>query len=447
MISLNLNNSNVSSGAGIDVASVVEQILYAERAPERLWQLQQAWFTSQNSALDAIRTKVTDLASKVNSLKDSFGSLSAKIATSSQPAILTASAQYSASPGAHIVVVNSLATTASYYTDPLADGQTTFATGSFLLQVGTADPVEVTIDESNNTLDGLASYINQQDFGVSASVITDAQGARLALVSKASGQPGDLTISGNTSGLVFSKALSGSNAALTVDGVPISSDSNTVTNVLPGVTLNLLAGSPGTEVKLTIASDTEQAKSAINAFVDSYNAAIQAVNAQFSVDPVSHSGGPLASNNGLRSLQSALLSDATYSMSNNGFDSLASFGIKMANDGTLSVDSAKLDEVLAGNFAGLQNFFQSTDPGGFGSHFSASLDTLNDSTQGIIALNLNQITSTQTMLTKQINDFEDRLAAREKYLINEYSRVDAMLRQFPLLQAQITEQLSALTNS
>src|SRR5208282_1742706 len=125
-------------------------------------------------------------------------------------------------------------------------------------------PVTVNITSANNTLTQLAASINNQNDGITASVVQDANGARLALASNTSGAPGDLTVSNNTTSLNFNKAVTGVNASLTVDGVPISSTTNTVSNVINGVTLSLAAPSPNTPVSLTVAPDTSQATSAIN---------------------------------------------------------------------------------------------------------------------------------------------------------------------------------------
>jgi flagellar capping protein FliD len=118
----------------------------------------------------------------------------------------------------------------------------------------------------------------------------------------------------------------------------------------------------------------------------------------------------------------------------------------MANDGTLSLDESKLDDVLANKFSNFQTFFQSVSLG-FAQNFSTDLNTLNAPNSGIVAVNLTENSNTQKMLTDAIADFEDRLAVRQQFLINEYSRVDAMLRQLPLLQAQISSQLDASNNN
>ena len=120
--SLGMNQSTVSSGSGIDVTAVVNQILDAARAPERLWQQQQSTFTAQSNALNSINSGLSALQTAMRALSDVTGALSTNQATSSQTAILTASAQAGAPAGNHLVTVTSLATTSSVYTDALANG-------------------------------------------------------------------------------------------------------------------------------------------------------------------------------------------------------------------------------------------------------------------------------------------------------------------------------------
>jgi len=444
-VNLNITPGSTSTGSGIDVTAVVDQILYSERAPERIWQSQQSTLSLEASALNGLNSNLTALADKVNALKDSFGALNGISATSSQTAVLTASAQNTAANLTHQIVVKSLATTSSQYTDPVTTD--TLSDGTFTINLGDGSTHDVQIDSTHNTLDGLVSYINGQDFGVTASVISDANGSRLALVSKTSGDAGNITITGNDTGLAFNSSAEGKNASLTIDGVPVSSATNTVTGAIQGITLNLTSAAPDSVVLLTVGPNTAGAKQAVNDFVSSYNTLINSINGQFATTSAAGTtAGPLASNSSLRSLQSSLLADVTYSISgNNGYVNLASIGVDMANDGTLSVNDSTLDDVLANHFSDFKNLFQSlTGDTGFAYNFSNDLTTLNDPITGIINANLTQNTSVQNMLTDQINELEDRLVDRQKQLIDEYSRVDAMLRQFPMIMAQITSQLGVI---
>jgi flagellar hook-associated protein 2 len=443
MAAISLNQTTASQGAGIDVSSIVDQIIFAEQAPERIWQQQQIALAAQTSSLNSLSSGVNALQAKVQALSDLSGAFAAQVATSSQPDLVTVSAQSNAAAGLHTLIINHLANVSSYYTDPVASSSTTLAHGTFTLAGGQGTSL-ITIDASNDTLDKLSAYINANNYGVQASVINDADGARLALLSKTSGLPGDLSVTLNGTGLVFQKSADGINASFSLDGVPLSSTTNTVSSPLPGVTLNLLGANPAKPITISVAPDTAGITQAINDFVTAYNTAIGSVTSQFAANANS-GAGPLANNSALRSLQSSLLSDVTFSVTgNNGLVNLASIGIDLQNDGTLSVDSSKLNSALSTQFADVKTFFQSGVAGGFGNNFSSDLTALTSPATGLLSLNLNENNANQQALTRQINDFEDRLANRRQFLINQYSQVDAMLRQYPLILAQITGQLASI---
>lgn len=443
-----LVNSIFSSGTGLDVNATVDQILNAERAPERLMQSQQSVLNIQTSLLNNLNGNLVTLKDKINALKDVSGAINAKSATSSQTGILTATADNTAVAAVHTVTVTNLATTATQYSDAFATADTTFGTGTFSVQVGSGTPTVVTVDSSNNTLNKLVAYINGKGLGVTASIMSDANGARLLLTSKTSGAPGDITFSANTTGLTMTEGVNGVNASLTVDGVPVSSSSNVVNSAIPGVTLNLTSGAPATPVVVTVGSDTAKVRQAVNDFVSAYNAVISAINTQFTYDQTSKSAGPLAGDSSLRVIQSNLLQDATYSINgNNGFVNLESLGIEMQNDGTLTVNDTTLSDVLGNHFTDFQNFFQGLSPTGFAYNFSTDLIGLTDSTNGPINVDLKNIKSTQDMLTQSIQDFEDRMALRQQLLINQYSQIDALLRTFPTTMSQIEAELGTVNQN
>ena len=439
------SSSNSSSSSGIDVTAVVDQILEAERGPEKLWQQQQTDLSNQTSVLTSINASLNALADSVNGLKDVLGVVNSKSATSSQPGILTASAMTTAVSGTHILTVINLASTASYYSDGMASG-TTLTDGQLAFTAGDKS-ASIVIDAAHgtNTLSGLADYINKNDFGVTASVIHDATGDMLAIVSKTTGDPGKIAITTNTSGLNFHQSSQGKNASFSVDGVPLSSATNSVTTAIPGVTLNLLSSAPGTQFVVTVGSDTSGIKRAVSSFVTSYNAVIKAINGQFAVDQTAGTVGVLAGNSSLRTLQSNLLSDITYSVDNgNGPVGLASMGIDMEDDGTLTVDDAKLSDILGNHFSDFQSFLQSTGPKGFAVNFGADLTNLTDPTDGLLNQSLVENSNQQKTLSQQIRDLEDRLSTQRQLLLNEYSRIDAMLRSYPTTMAQINAMLGAL---
>jgi flagellar hook-associated protein 2 len=284
--------------------------------------------------------------------------------------------------------------------------------------------------------------------------VTDANGARLALYSQSTGTPGALAITNNDTGLTFPAPVGGTNASLTIDGVPYSSATNTVSGAIAGVTLNLASAVPATTVQLTVGPDTAQATAAINSFVTAYNALIGDLNTQFTVDPTTNTEGPLGGDVALRSLQSSLLNDVSYSITgNSGLVNLASLGIDMNNDGTLTVNTVATDihpslaNVLATNPSAVQTFFQNASGTGFANNFNNDLANLTDPTSGILNLDIADNTTHQNALTTQITNLQDRLTAQQQSLTLEYDQVNANLEAYPSLLLEVTSEIAALNGN
>jgi flagellar hook-associated protein 2 len=462
-MAVSFNSAGLLNGNGINVSSVVNAILAPKSGSISLLQNQQTDLSTQAGLLTGLNNNLTDLAAAVLSLASISGPLTAQSATSSQPGILTATAQTTAPVGTHQIVVSNLATIGTIYTDPLSDSKASFLTrgassGDLKLQVGangtgTIHDIAITAG-SNDTLGTLASYINAQKWGVTANVVTDANGARLALTSQLTGTPGALSITNNNTDLIFNAPAGGTNASLTIDGVPFSSASNTLTGAIVGVTLNLASAAPATQVQLTVGPDTVQAANAINSFVTAYNAVINGINAQFTVDPTTNSEGPLGGDSALRTLQSSLLQDATYSITGNGgLVNLASLGIDFNNDGTLTVNQVATDthpslsNVLATNPGAVQSFFQNAWGTGFASNFNNDLFNLADVTDGILNVDIAGNKTQQQALTTQINNLQDRLTAQRQQLTLQYAQVNATLEAFPSLLLQVTSEIDALNGN
>ena len=461
-MTISLNPMTLLDGNGLDVQSVVNQLLSQQAGSLTLWRNQQTDLATQAGLLAGFNNNLTSLASAVNALADPQGALAAVAANSSDSSILTATAQNTAAAGTHQIIVNTLATVGTLYTNPLQDGNTSILagdanTGTIQLQIGGAGGTthDITITKGvNDTLSTLASYINAQNWGVTATAVTDADGTRLALVSQSSGTPGALAITANDTALVFNAPVGGTNASLTIDSVPFSSSSNTVTNAIPGITLNLASAQPSTTVQLTVGPDTGQATTAITNFVNAYNALINNLNSQFAVDPTTNSQGPLGSDSALRTLQSSLLRDVTYSISgNSGLVNLASLGIDMNNDGTLTVNQVATDthpalsDVLAKNPSAVQSFFQNASSTGFANQLKTDLTSLTDPIDGILSVDIAGNKTQQTALGDQITALQTRLQAQQQALTLQFAQVNASLEAYPVLLQQTTAQLAMLTPS
>lgn len=439
------SNSQSSSSAGFSVSTIVNEVIQSQRSTgETEWQTEETNFTNQSSALTQLGTQLQSLLTSVHALGDATGSLNARTTSVSDSDVLSASASAGAAVGNHSITVTSLASTASFYSNELASSSTTFTAGTLSIQVGSGTATSITVDSTDNTLAGLADAINNQKLGVDASVVTDAGGARLMLVSQASGAAGNITITSNTTGLTLNRGATGADAALTVDGVPVDSASNSVT--VNGLTLNLL-GRSSSPVTVQVAPDTSQAASAINSFVSAYNTIVSSLNSQFSYNAGAGSGGALMGDAAAEMVQSTLLGDVSTSLSSNGaISTLADLGVTMGDDGTLTVDSSKLTGALTSNFQSAATFFQTASTG-FAQKFASDLTNLTDPTNGPINIDLQGVKASISSLQSQIADFEANLVTEKQSLMTYYSNINTTLQSLPTLLSSVNSQLASLKSS
>lgn len=450
---INPQNLLYGSNMSLNVQQLVQASMQALELPASNLVSEQAALNTESSALTGINTDLNALQTAFQSLTSLAGGLSGMTAASADSSVVTATADNTAAAGNHVISVSALATTSSYDTNELASASTTFGTGTVQIQVGSGPAQQITVNSSNDTLTGLAAAMNQAGIGVTASVVTDANGARLALLSDTTGAPGNLTVSSTTSGLTFTQTQAGTNAALTVDGIALSESSNTVTGAIPGVTLSL-TGTSTAPVSVQVGADASAATQAIQGFVAAYNTVMQDANHQFAVTTGTDAAGnatvtaqPLQADSGLMQVQNQLLDAANFAMSgNNGITSLGALGITMNSDGTLAVNSGTLQNALSSNFAAVQNFFQGAT-GTFGANLGTVLGQLTAPGTGPLTVELNNIGTQQNDLTSQINQINAQLAVQQQLLTQQYSQLNATLQTLPLLLQQINGQLGSLAGN
>jgi flagellar hook-associated protein 2 len=301
MGTVGLNFGSPTSGAGFDVSATVSQIVANLQKVETPWKTQLTALQSQDTVLSNLGTLLAKLSTDVSQLTDFTGVLAQKTGSSSDTSVLQlSSASSSAVAGTHMVAVKSLATTSSGTLTTITNASDKLS-GSITITVGSGTTHTINVG-SNNTLAGLAASINSAGIGVTASVLTDTKGSRLSLVSGTSGAGGNLTIgssivdtSNSNAALSYSEAVHGVDAQLKVDGVDLSSASNTVTNLIPGVTFQLLSPSAQNadgsyqQLQVIIGNDNSGVESAIGQTVTDYNALMAAMKTQEGKDS---SGNP-----------------------------------------------------------------------------------------------------------------------------------------------------------
>lgn len=445
MGTVGLSFGSATSGQGFDVASTVTQIQASEQAIETPWKTQLTALQAQDAVLSSLGSDLATLTTSLQALTDFTGVFSEKQGSSSNTDLLSlTSASVTASAGSHTIVINSLAQTSSEVSSAAADPNDTLS-GSLAIQGHTFN-----VDSADNdtTLASLASAINSAGIGVSANVITDSSGSRLSLVSGTSGAAGQLSVSGSLSGasagaISFSSSQDGKDASLTVDGVAITSASNTVSNAIPGVTFQLLGASTGTPVQVEITNDNTDIGTAVGKFVAAYNAVINDVNGQEKNDS-SGKAEPLFGSPTLALIQSQITGSLFSGAASGAISNITQLGIGLNNDGTLTLNADTLNSALNSNFSDVTGFLQNS--GSFGQTLVSSLNNLGtQAPNGAVFLVQQQNSAQEKALNTSISGEDTLLSAQKTQLTNELNTANQILQSIPSQLNQVDELYNAIT--
>jgi flagellar hook-associated protein 2 len=463
MGNVGLNFGSATSGAGFDVTSTVNQIVTNLQSVEVPWKSRVTAMQAQDTALSSLGTQLSTLTTDLQNLTDFSGVLAGKQGSSSDTNLLQlTTAGTSAVAGTHTIEVDRLAQTSTAATDAVT--ATDALVGGITFKVGNGAWQTVNVGDSSTpaTLAGLAAAINSADAGVLANVLTDANGTvRLSLVSKTNGSAGQLTIADSTNnpsspttladsttpdmnaGLGLKTIQSGVDASMLVDGVQLTSASNTVSNAIPGVTFQLLSANPVEQVQVVITNDISTVSAAVSKFVSDYNTVMKAINTQEGKDS-SGNAEPLYASPILAQLQQSLQSGLNAVLGSGAVSSVYSLGITANQDGTISLNNDALTSALNSNYSAVVSFFQ--DSGNFGSSFATTLNNLGSSSiSGAISLALKENKSQEKSLNDNVSNQEALIAIKKTRLTAELNAANQILQAIPSQINQINEMYSAIT--
>lgn len=455
---------------GMDSASIISQLMAVERQPENLLKAQQQKNTSKVSEFQKIENALSSLQTVVKGFNtpSTFSALKSTVANSS---VLTATASGTATPGTHTVQVVSLAQNQRQVSTGVASNTSLiFSTGSFTVNDGSGTTTTVNIAEGQNSLQGLVTAINASGANVSASIINDGSGTPYRLVVTGNDTKNytldfsGLTTppAGGTGALVPTMdALAyqaGAPAQLVVDGVTMTKTSNTVTDAIQGVTLNLLTA--GSTTNVAVSTDSDSITKKINDFVSAYNTVVKLLNSESTYDADTKKAGALSGDTTVRTIQSQLQSLLTTTVpgTSGTFNTLAALGINSdGKTGTLSVDSTKLSDALSKHYNDVVDYFAHngdsvatlpTSQYGIAQQFNLVIDTMvhpytadGMSSNGSIEIVKNQLNKTNADIDQQISIMEDRITKMQDNLKAQF---DAMELTVSNLQSQGNMLLSYL---
>jgi flagellar hook-associated protein 2 len=450
--------SSPGIGSGLDISSIVSKLLQADfGAQQTQIQNRQTTLNSELSAFGTINSDVSSINDSLTALTDLKQSYSA---SSSDPGVVSVSTQDGAAPGSFNVNVSKLASAqsvaSSSYSSPtstVGTGTLTFqfgsyASGSFVANSGSS-PVQVTIDSSNNTLQGVASAINEADFGVSATVVNDGSGYRLALTSKTGTEnqlnitSPDSSLSGLTydgSGTGMTETATAADAQLSINGISVTSQSNTISDAVQGVSFTL--GATGSST-VSVAPDSSAVTNAVQAFVKAYNSYAQDVSKYASYDSKTKTAGVLLGDATLRGLTSQLQNGVAQRIAGapSGYSTLMDLGITANADGTLSLDTSKLTSAITSNYSGVLTALQSagTQLGGVVSSMTG--------TNGIITARTDSINQQLTGLQSQLTALNARMQQEQQSLLQQYNAMDTTVANLKNTGSYLTQMLASLPGS
>ncbi|MEY2115975.1 MULTISPECIES: flagellar filament capping protein FliD [Rhodanobacter] len=446
--------TSLGVGSGLDVATLVSQLVAAKKAP------QQNQITSQTntantqlSALGQVSAALSALQSAMATLTDG-SAFTARTVASSDTTVLGASATGTPVNGSYNIVVTQLATALKASSGAFANSSTAVGTGTLTIAVG-SQSMSLTLDSTNNSLAAIRDAINgaSSNPGVSATIVTGTDGAHLVLSGTRTGAANGFSVSSSggdgklaalnynpaaTSGNGLTVVTAAADAKYSIDGLAASSAGNTVSTAIDGLTLNLVKAGSST---LSVSSDTSKATSALTNLVNTYNSFVGIYQNLTKYDATSGTAG-------------ALLGDATLNRINNTLSSviggtangaaLSSIGISLQVDGTLRLDSAKLATALSDGGKQVGSLFGGTNG------FAAKLNTPLTSwvgTQGVLASRTSSINRQLSDLANQQTTLNSRMASLTAMYQAQFSALDTLMSKLNSTSTYLQQQFDALTNS
>lgn len=447
---LSLITPTISSpgvGSGLDVNGIITKLMAIESIPMQNLQKRQSGLQNEISALGQLTSSLSTFQTAMQGL--TTAQLQARTATSADNTKFTATAAGGAAAGTYQIEVVSLAQAQQMASAAFADSTTTTvgSTGDTMtIQVGASTSNAFTVTTGGQTLTQIRDSINNaaDNKGVTASILHTDAGYQLVLSSNQTGTANALTLSfQDSSGAAITDPLSlattqaAADAVIDVNGQQATRSSNTISDVIQGVTLSLVGtNASGVTTALTVAQDPAGITSAVQGFVDAYNALHKTLGDLGSK--------ALSGDSTLSLIQSQLFGvintpatgvSSTYSY-------LASIGVSIQKDGTMALDSTQLSTALSTDPSGVARLFTDTTQG-FATRFGNLAQQL-AAPGGIVDGETQGLNSQIGFLQTQIDNQQVRLTAEQQSLRRQFSALDALLGTMQTTSNFLTQQLAAL---
>lgn len=429
--------SSAGVGSNLDVSSIINQLMSVEQLPLVALAKKEASYQAKLTAVGTLKGALSSFQTATRALADPSKFQSMRT-TAADATIVSATGNSTAVPGTYSLEVTKLAQAQKLATAGQANSNTTIGNGTLTFDFGTIGNVPpgtfnsttgqytgasftssgsgtktVTIDATNNSLSGIRDAINTAKIGVTATIVNDGGTSpyRLVLTENSTGKASSMKISvagdaalssllahdpSNDAGQALKETMTAQNAEFTVDGIAVSKSSNSVSDVIPGVTLNLLKTNTGSATTITVATDTSTVMGNVGSFVKAYNDVTQTLKDLSAYNATTKQAAVLNGDASVRNIQAQIrnLLNTTISGGAGAFTDLSQIGVTIQKDGKMAVDNTKLQTAMDSSFKDVAALFSAVGKS------SDSLVSYSGSTSntksGAYALNVTQIATKGT---------------------------------------------------
>ena len=463
--------SSLGVGSNLDLTTLLANIKSGEQAPLLALQKQQSSYNAKLSAYGQVNSALSALQAASAALAKPALFQTVK-ASSTATDVLTATGGAGAANGVYAVNVTVLAQAqslasvgAASSTEAVGAGTLTFKFGAITGGVFVADDTrtaDVVIESGDDTLEGIRDAINKDStIGVTASIVNDGSSSpyRLVLTSKQSGEASivSIEVAGDTalSDLLtnvplgtqnMEQTVAAKNAKLTVNGIAITSTSNSVVDAIQGVTMTITKLGTST---LTATIDTAGVESAVSTFVSAYNS-LQAIATKLTAfDAEAKTGAALMGDSVLRSIQVRIRSALSSAQvdDGSGLTTLSQIGVSFLKDGTLETNATKLTSALSSKLEGVASLFSGSESGGgYGTQIADLISGFTD-TNGMLSTATTGINSTLSSLGEQYTARSARIDATVARYKAQFAQLDLLMSRMTQTSSYLTQQFDAMNNT
>ncbi len=438
---------------GLDTNAIISGLMQVERLPLSRLETDKVWMNSRLAAFKEFDSALNTFLTGAESLSDRDQYFQKTPSLSSDDFFSATVSDEALGNSQYNIEVQSLALVQKSHVDASFSSETDliFSAGDIDITVdGEVHTISITAE--NASLEGIATAIKDADIGVVAGIVNDGSDTN----------PYRLTLTGTDVAKAFTIDASGvdgteaigtmtnyqdaNSALIEVDGISITSTSNTITDAIEGVTLNLLKSEIGTTTSLSIENDNSAITNNINAFVKGYNEVVSFVTGQSTLGE--SDAGVLAGDSGLNAIKRNLQDLLTTVTDNSGsFKALSQLGLETQKDGTLVINSGTLSSAIESDLEGVISLLAGEEDGdgGIATQFEDYLSLLTDSTQGIYAGRQQSISSNINRIDNNITLMEMRLEKREETMRNQFNSMEILVSSLNAQSDFLSQQMESIS--